>query len=169
MNTLSPLLDLSGADTSGFEPAPAGIYDAVVYDAEWTETAGGDNAKLPKGTPMLKVQFKIIEGGEEGKYYNYRVWGQYTLPPEVGIDGQPYPKDKAARLLGGLVNFFVAIGYDETEVRGKKFDPDLAEVKGRECRVLVGRQEYPKGSGTFTNNLKGVKPIGAASGSGALL
>lgn len=158
------VLDLSGADLKGFDPVPSGVYAATVYDAEWKETKGGENAKLPAGTAMLSVQFKIDDVTIDGtEYKNRRVFGQYPLPGADAI-AAGYDADKADKLKGSFVKMLVAIGYDEKKVMGGKFNLDIEDMKGRECTVVVGRQEYPPNSGEFNNTLKGVKPAGSGTG-----
>ena len=54
-------LDLSGANTAGFEAVDAGRYNAAVAEMSWDavkNTSG--QGKTPAGTPMLKVRFKLI-------------------------------------------------------------------------------------------------------------
>lgn len=152
------VLDLSGSDTSGFEPMPAGEYDAVVYNAEMTETKGGPNAKLPAGSPMVKVEFRITEDD----YKNRVAFTNFVL---VGTDDE-----RTAKALGGFVRFLVALGEDEAKLKSKGFAYDkLAELNGRECVLRLG----PPDPGYDFNSVKGVKAAGtklAGSGtSGGLL
>lgn len=159
-----PLLNLKDADTSGFDPIPAGTYDAAIYEAKMDEVknASGEG-KLPAGTPMVKVQFKITEGGEEGEYYNRRVFRNFIIPPEKGYD-----KAKAAKMKGMFVRFLTAIGYEESEIVSADFDLNLEELAGKECRVVVAvrpaTEEYEA-----QNEVKGVKPAGDSVPAGSLL
>ena len=155
---MSNVLDLSGADDSAFDPIPSGAYPAVVFEAAMTETKGGPEAKLPAGTPMLKVQFKITHED----YDNRRAFTNYVFPPE------DYDQSKAAKLKGNLVRFLTALGYDRDKIVSGKFKLDVEELVGKECTVVLGQQEY---NGETTNNVKGVKPAGelvGGSGSGLL-
>lgn len=153
-------LDLTGADTSGFAPIDAGTYDAVVFKAEMQETKGGPGSKLPAGTPKLNIQFKITEGGEDGKFYNRRQFTSYTFPPA------DYDKDKAAKMKGMLVRFLTAIGYDEKKVTGGKFNLDIEDLTGRECRIVVAlKPKYQGAEGEMDNEVKGVKAAGSSSAS----
>lgn len=154
-------LDLTGADTSGFDAMDAGTYDAVVFKAEMQETKGGPNAKLPAGTPKLNIQFKITEGGEDGKYFNRRQFTSYTFPPA------DYDKDKAAKMKGMLVRFLVAIGYEEKKVTAGKFNLDVEDLTGRECRIVVAKKpKYQGEPGEMDNEVKGVKAPGSGGSSG---
>ena len=165
-------LDLSGADTSGFDPLPSGRYVAAVYEAEWTETKGGENAKLPAGTPMLKVQMKLLtdlngqerievdtaDGKKEMTVLNRRVFSNFTIPPEG--------YENAAKLKGMFVRFLVALGNEESKVTGGKFKLDIEELIGQECVVVVGRGSY---NGEPNNTVQGFRAMGEAVGAGGLL
>lgn len=169
-----PLLDLSKADTSGFDALPSGTYDCEVVEVTMKETKGGENAKLPKGTPMFNVQFKVIgkdgEIGESYEHYNRRLFSTYVIAPDK-VDGKKY--EHKAKMDGMLVKFFTAIGYDEAEVTGGGFDPDLNDLKGRECRVtakMKPKYNTAPEDKEFDNEVSSVKPAGAVSGaSGGLL
>jgi Protein of unknown function (DUF669) len=144
------LLDLSGADTSGFDAMPAGIYDAEVYEITMKETKGGETSKLPAGTPMLNVQFRITD--EE--YENRRQFKTYVIAPEK-IGGKKY--EHKAKMDGILARFFIAIGCDEEEVTSGQFEPDFEELKGNPCRITLKQREY---NGELQNEVTGVRPIG---------
>lgn len=146
------ILDLSGADTSGFEALPTNSYNCNVYEVEMTEVSG--SGKLPAGTPMVKVQFRVKEGEDHA---NHPIWTNYPLPDKS--------YENAAKTLGNFVNFLVAVGEDADKVKSKGFDlSKLKTLEGRECVVRVTREEYPKDSGDYTNRVKGVKPAGSATG-----
>lgn len=146
------ILDLSGADTSGFEALPTGAYDCTVYEVEMTEVSG--SGKLPAGTPMVKVQFRVKEGEEHA---GHPIWTNYPLPDKN--------YENHAKTVGNFVNFLVAVGEDADKVKSKGFDQSkLGTLEGRECVVRVTREEYPKDSGDYTNRVKGVKPAGSAKG-----
>lgn len=164
------LLDLSGADTKGFEALDAGAYEAEVFNVENKATKGGENAKMPEGTPMLNVQFRILgrKGetiGEDSEVYNRRVFNSFVIAPEK-IGGKKY--EHKAMMDGQLVRFFKSIGYDEAEVMSGSFDPDFEDMKGRSCTLTVSKEEYPKGSGEYQNRVKGIKPSDGSDGSGIL-
>jgi hypothetical protein len=159
---MSNVLDLSGADTSGFDTIKAGTYDAVVFKAEMQETKGGPEAKMPAGTPKLNIQLKITEE----PYNNRRVFTSYVIPPA------DYDPTKAAKMKGMFVRFLTAIGYDEKKVQSGKFNLDIEDLSGRECRVVVGvKPKWGGAEGETDNEVKGVKAIGDTSGatSGGLL
>jgi Protein of unknown function (DUF669) len=154
-------LNLADADMKGFEPLEPGRYNAEVFeitmDAVRNPTGTG---KMPAGTPMVKVQFKITDEGVE----NRRVWSQYIIPPKN------YDAAKAAKIKGMLARFFVALGESEEKVLSKSFEPDLEDYVGRECVVVVGREPKRDGStgeiieGEYNNPVKGVKPAGSIVG-----
>lgn len=149
---MSNVLDLSGADTSGFEPVPAGSYNANVYEVELSEADG--SKKMPQGTPMVKVQFRIQDEG----YINRVVFNTYPLPA-------PGTYENAERYLGTFVNFLVGVGEDEAKIKKSGFKLDaLKDLEGRPCviRVKIGKttEEYPDPQ----NQVVGVKPEGSPVG-----
>ena len=151
-------LDLSGADTKGFEPLSAGPWPAIVHAAEMVETSGGPNAKLPAGTPMLKVQFRCTDP----EYDTHRVFGNFptVAPPE-------YDKTKASKMLGNLVNFLIGVGYDEKKVRSGNFTLEAEDLIGRECDIIVSVKPGYNDPTTKQNELRGVKPLGTATAAAA--
>lgn len=153
-------LNLSDADTSGFDPMPSATYAAEVFEVKKRTIADDTEGKLPPGTPGLAIQFKIVEGGEEGEYFNRRVFNNYWIP------GSDFDENKGKKLKGMLVRFLVAIGYTEEEVMGGSFEIDPDDMEGRECAVVLG----PPSKGFTSNQVNGVKPIGdhAATASGLL-
>jgi hypothetical protein len=172
-NKLSPLLDLSNAKESSFEAIDSGVYPAEVFEVKMTETKGATesnpDAALPKGTPMLNVQFRIVgDAGtstesEESAVYNRRVFKTYIIAPEK-VGGKKY--EHKEMMDGQLLKFFKDIGYTEEEVKSGNFDPDFDDMKGRSCRVTVGQRTY---NNEVQNEVKGTKPAGEGSeGSGLL-
>jgi len=146
---MSSILDLSGADTSGFTALPSGEYNAVVYEVTMDETKGREGAKLPAGTPMVKVQFRV----QDEEYKNRALFTQFVLPPAGA--------DNADKMLGMFVRFLVALGEDEKKLKTKGFNMEsLTELNGRECVLRVGQREW---NGEMQNDVKGVKPAGTAS------
>lgn len=134
-------LNLSDADTTGFEPIPSGTeVRAEVFEAT-TVSIEKEDGKLPQGTPGVKIQAKILNEGEGSQYFNRRVFNNYWLP------GEGYDNDKAAKMKGMFVNFLIAIGYEKDEVMGGSFNLDLDDMQGREFILRVGvqpaREGYP--------------------------
>lgn len=151
---MSAPLDLSDADLKGFQPIPAGQYNATIFAAEMQETSG--EGKTPKGTPKLSVQFRVSDGEHE----NARLWGNYVIPPS--------DYEKAAQLKGMLVRFLVAVGYDEKKLTSGKFNLDVDDLAGRECVVSVKIvPRYGGEEGEMTNNISGVKAAGSKTGGGS--
>lgn len=159
-------LDLSGADTSGFDALESRTYDCELFESKWAETKGGDNPdgtpkKMPAGTPMLKLQFKVIEPEHE----NRRLFDQFVIPPN------DYDAEKRAKMLGALTRFFVAMGMEESDVKNKKFNINdaLADLQGQPVRVTVAKkQKYgtrPEDK-EYDNEVKGYKRIGDGASSG---
>jgi len=153
------LLDLSGSDLSGFEPLEPGRYNARVFDIslDAVKNAG----KVPVGTPMIKIQYKLTGNEHMGEgLENRRVWQQFVVPPK------DYDQQKAAKMNGMIARFFIALGESEETVRSKKFDPDFEDYKDRECVVVLGKEPKKDRQGNivdgeFNNPVKGVKPAGS--------
>jgi hypothetical protein len=156
------VLDLSGADTSGFEAMPSGRYRCSIFSAEMVETKGSEGSKLPAGTPMIKVQWQVhfnVTDPENAEYENRRLFSNYSIPEK--------DYENAAKLQGMLVRFLVAIGYEESEVTGKKFNLDVEDLVGREADVTVGQKPDYHDPETMTNDVKGVRPAGSSAPSSA--
>jgi hypothetical protein len=131
-------LDLSGADTSGFAALESDTYAGELFEYKWAATKGGQNAdgsqkKMPEGTPMLKLQFKIIQEGFE----NRRVFDQFVIPPG------DYDAEKAAKMKGALVRYLVASGLEEDEVKSKKFklNDALDNLVGEPLKITVRKKQ----------------------------
>jgi hypothetical protein len=170
MGDLGPL-NLGDANIKGFDAVDAGRYNAeivaITVDAVKNATGAG---KTPAGTPMIKVQFKLLSNleGETDSIENRRVFASYVVPPK------DYDKKKADTMKGMIARFFMALGHSEEEVRDKKFDPDFDDYVGREVQVTVGRepkkdQQGHEIEGEFNNPVKAVKPAGEAVASSGLL
>lgn len=162
-------LDLSGADTRGFPPIPSGTYAAEIHEAAMQETKGGPTAKYPAGTPKVNVQFRITqEYAADGttKVLNRRVFSGYVLPPEESLKNDP--EGKAARTLGMFVRLLIAAGFEEKDVKSKKFHFDVNDLTNRELMVVVGQKpKFGGEEGEMDNEVKGVKPMTEGAGTSA--
>jgi hypothetical protein len=136
-------LNLSKAKESSFDAIPSGTYDAVVFEADMRQTKGGEGAKLPEGTDMLNLQFKITDG----EYENRRFFRSYPIAP----DGYE-KKDVMDGILFGVLK---AIGAMEEP---GKLNIDLDELAGLPCRIVLGQKDY---KGEMQNEVKRVKPAGS--------
>ncbi len=160
------VLDLSSADTKGFEALPSGTYDCELFEWKVVGTKGGPNSKMPEGTPMLKVQHKVIEE----PYENRRLFDQFVIPPN------DYDTEKRDRMLGALVRFFVAMGMEESDVKNKKFNmaESLDNLVGEPMRVTVGREKkygqenVADADAEYDNPVKGYKRVGTQAASALL-
>ena len=156
-------LNLSDADTKGFDAFEAGRYNAEIFEMKMdaVKNASGQG-KMPAGTPMVKVQFRITDEIEGST--NRRVFSQYIIPPA------DYDKDKAAKIKGMFVRFLTAVGEDEAKVKSAKYDPDFEDFIGRECVVVVSKEPKKDQNGNivegeYNNPVKGVKEKGSIVGS----
>lgn len=161
-------LNLSDANLKGFDALEPGRYNAEVFEITMDATKGGEGAKMPKGTPLMKVQLRLVsdaEGNTEG-IENRRVFTQYTLPPA------DYDKQKAATMKGMVARFFIATGDKEEDVLSKKFDPDFEDYKGRPVVVTLSKKRKygtSEDDNEWENEVKGIKPAGSAVAAGGLL
>ncbi len=146
---MADVLDLSGA--TGFQPIPAGSYNATIHTIEMVETKGG--GKLPAGVKMVKVRFAVADEPHEG----HALFTNYPLPTAA-------ESENSARMLGSFVNFLsAATGIEEDKLKSKGFDIDkLSDLEGSEVVVRVAIQQYQDED---TNTVKGVKPAGSETGS----
>jgi Protein of unknown function (DUF669) len=155
-------LNLEDADMRGFDAVPANRYNAEVYDLTMDAVKNTQGrGKLPAGTPMVKVQFRITD--EE--FENRRVFQTFPIPPDS------YDPKKAQMMKGMLARFFVALGEKEETVLSKKYNPDFEDFVGRPCVITVSRQpkktsEGEEIPGEFNNRVTGIKPAGSLAGSG---
>lgn len=163
------VLDLSGADTSGFDPIDPDRYPATVWEANWEKTKPDSTGAYGPNWPYINVQFKVegakLNGQEVG---DRRVFAKYFPKAPQGYDAQ-----KAAKSQGSFVNFLVGLGFKEEDIKKADFTLDFEAMKGKPCVVVVSRDAI---AGTdppvYTNNVKGVKAAGtdtsAPSASGLL-
>lgn len=158
------VLNLADADLKGFDAIPSGVYPAEVYEVTIKETKGGPGAKMPEGTPMWNVQFRIPDGHE---YENRRFFRSLTIAP-AQIDGKPYEHKK--KMDGMIARFLMDIGYKEADVTGGKFKVDFEDMKGRPVGIVVKREQAyntkPEDN-EFQNSVSGTKPIDAVNLAGA--
>ena len=156
-------LNLSSAEMKGFEALPGGTYDAVVYDAQMDETKGSEGSVLPAGVPVLNVQFKI-EGGD---YDNRRVFRRFIIAPDK-VNGKKY--EHKAMMDGMIARFFIALGWSEDEVISAEFEPDLEDLKGKECRITVKYKAADDERGyPASNDVSAVRPRSEATAGSSLL
>lgn len=156
-------LNLSDADVRGFDALDAGRYDAEVWEMSWDAVKNTDGqGKMPAGTPMMKVQFKILQPMIDGEAVDQdrRVFTQYVVPPK------DYDAKKRATMNGMIARFFIALGYEEAEVKNPKFDPDFEDQKGKPCVVVLSKYLYPDNpeTGEWRNQVKAVKAAGSGVG-----
>lgn len=157
-------LDMSGANTEGFKALDPGTYDCELFEYKWAATKGGPDAKLPEGTPLLKITFKCIEPELETR----RFWTQYSIPPD------DYDAEKRATALGFLARFLMALGLSEDEAKDKKLKlNDILDDKiGHPVAVTVNVERQKQGArkGEDINTVVGVKAMEEeTAGSGKLL
>jgi hypothetical protein len=159
-------LNLQDADLKGFEALDPGRYNAEVFEVTMDavkNTSG--TGKMPAGTPMMKVQYKLLSNaaGETQGIENRRAWQTFVIPPES------YDERKAQNMKGMIARFFIALGTPEEEVLSGSFDPDFEDLKGLPCVVILGREPKKDMNGNivegeFNNPVKGVKKAGSIAG-----
>lgn len=156
-----PALDLSQADSGGFDALDTGTYPASVFNVEWRATKGGPQAKLPKDTPMIAVQFRV----SAEPYVNRRVFRQYVIAPARLDDGSV--NENKSKSDGILAKFLEDIGYPADVVKSGDFQINFEDMAGRECRVSVKKKlkynyvptegQEPE-SDDYDNEVTGTKP-----------
>jgi hypothetical protein len=159
-SSLGPL-NLQDADLTGFDAIDPGRYNAEIFQMSMDavkNTSG--TGKMPAGTPMIKIQFKITDPPVD----NRRVFLTYVIPPA------DYDASKAAKMKGMIVRFFMAMGHSEEEVRNPNFDPQFDEYVGRPCVITVSKEPKRTMQGEiipdeFNNSVKGVRPAGTLESS----
>jgi hypothetical protein len=160
-NLTSEPLNLSGADTSGYQPAPAGRYLVHVDEVDWREASG--DGKLPMGTPMLSVRF-VIDSDLNGNTDNEgkTIYSNYILPPDEYASASEENAKNSARMKGIFVRFIcAATGEDEAKVTSGKYKLDEADLVGRQVVASVGvRPETDQYDAQ--NTIKGVRSLSDA-------
>jgi hypothetical protein len=160
---MSGPLNLADADLKGFDALEPGRGNAEVFEMKMDavkNTSG--TGKMPAGTPMIKVQFRLTENNEEG-LENRRLFSQYIIPPEG------YDQKKSQMMKGMVARLFIALGDEESTVLSKKFDPDFEDYVGRECVVSWSKKPKQTSDGAiipdeYNNPVTGVKPAGSLTG-----
>ncbi len=155
-------LNLTEWEEVSYEAVPTGKYWFEIMDAEERETAGGEGAKLPKGTPMLWVHLRLTgrvgeDSGpdEDSAYYNKRVFSNMVVPPA------DYDPKKRKMMNGRLVNFFKAVGYTEEEITSGDWEPDYDELYERTGVVQIRKEKDKRDSSgqTFANSVQSFFPM----------
>lgn len=163
---MSGPLNLTDFEEVSFDAFDPGSYGAEVARVEMKETKGGEDAALPKGTPMFNIMFKVTEDPtHDGEFVGRTAFGTWIVPPKK-IGAKNYEHYKMMN--GNLVRLFKSLGYTEEEITSGEFEPDSDDMVGRECTIKVSRYEY---GGEMRNKVTGVKPAGeiAASSETGLL
>jgi hypothetical protein len=133
---------LASANSSSYEPVPAGSYNATIFDVKSETVKSGPN----EGKPRFNIQFRIAEGQNE----NRRVFGYVAL--YVGND------------FWKTQSFFSALGYDMKS--GKFTVPDVNDLLGSKIgiRVKIGTDQ----NGQPRNEIGGFdKPTNSTAAGGA--
>jgi hypothetical protein len=152
-------LDFSDAKEVRFEPLPRGTYNCTVFEAEMSETGGSGKLGVQ---PMLRLTFKTTDDNPE-EYRDRNIWHQLVVPPKE-LNGQPY--EHYNRMMGNLLGFFKAIGYEEAAIKKWKKLPPVDDYTGRECAVVVRFVPEDEENGyPAKNEVSTVKPAGSAPAS----
>lgn len=124
--------------SAGFEPVPAGPYDAEIIKAEYKQASTGKD--------MWVVQFKVIAG----PYANRTIYNQFVLsednPNALGI----FFRHMAVLGLDG--EFFGMLPEGQAG-----HDAIAGAMVGSKAKITVSQREYPKGSGTMRNQVDDVQ------------
>lgn len=160
-----PTLNLTDYDPQqSFEAMPPGKYYAIIFDAEDRETQGGDNAKMPAGTPMLFFHFMItgkvgeteVED-EDYEYYNRRQFRNLVIPPN------DYDEKKRKSMNGMVVALYKAVGFTTEQITSGSFEVDTQDLIEKRLVIQITRRmnSYTK---ELDNSVVGFYTIEAAAG-----
>lgn len=158
-------LDLSDADLEGFDAIDAGRYNVELVELTW-DAVKNPNGKLPVGTPILKIQAKVVD---HEQYENRRLFDQFTVPPK------DYDAKKAATMKGFMARFFMALGYTEEQIKSPEFNPNFEDLQGQAAVAVVGKEpkktrdadgELVVVPDEWNNPIKGWKPAGSLATAG---
>lgn len=162
-------LNLGDANLKGFDAVDPGRYNAEVFEMslDAVKNASG-TGKMPAGTPMIKIQYKLLSdaNGTTDGIENRRVFQTLVIPPK------DYDAGKAATMKGMIARLFIALGTAEETVVSDSFNPDFEDYVGLPCVLVLGKEPKKDMSGNvvegeFNNPVKGVKPAGSLAGSEA--
>lgn len=165
---MSPTLNLTDYDEQqSFEAMPPGKYFAQIFDAEDRETQGGENAKMPAGTPMIFCHFMItgkvgeteVED-EEYQYYNRRQFRNLVIPPE------DYDEKKKKSMNGMIVALYKAVGYTTEQITSGSFEVDTEDLIEKPLVIQLTRR-LNKQTKELENNVVGFYSVEAAAGAEA--
>jgi hypothetical protein len=164
---MSPTLNLTDFDEQQvFEALPPGKYFATIFDAEDRETQGGENAKMPEGTPMIFCHFmltgKVGEElqGEDSPFYNRRAFRNLVIPPD------DYDEKKRKSMNGMIVALYRAVGYTQEQITSGDFTVDTEDLIEKDLVIQLNRRKN-KLSGEMENNVVGFFSVEAAAGADA--
>ncbi len=136
-------VNLAGQELMNFEAVPAGLYRVSVDRAEERQASSGN--------PNIFWLFKISEV--------IRLTAVVDDPSIFVNRTIMHGTSLTENSLWNLYRTLIALGADEDELQGGELDIDLEEYIGKECVVTVGIQEYPEGSGTFTNRVNNLRSL----------
>ena len=163
-----PTLNLTDFDEQqSFEAMPPGKYFSIIFDEEDRATQGGENAKMPAGTPMIFLHFQItgkvgeteVED-EEYQYYNRRQFRNLVVPPE------DYDEKKRKSMNGMIVALYKAVGYTTEQITSGSFEVDTEDLVEKPLVIQVSRR-LDKNPKEMQNSVVGFYSIEAAAGADA--
>jgi hypothetical protein len=154
-------------EQQSFEAMPPGKYYSNIFDAEDRETQGGENAKMPQGTPMIFCHFMItgkvgeteVED-EDYEFYNRRQFRNLVIPPE------DYDAKKRKSMNGMIVALYKAVGYTTEEITSGDFEVDTDDLVEKKLVIQVSRR-LNKMTKELENSVVGFYSIEAAAGTEA--
>lgn len=157
-------------EPTSYDAVQPGKYFVTVEDAEDRETQGGENAKMPEGTPLIWVHFKVTgkvgeeeQGEDESPFYNRRFFRNLVVPPE------DYDSKKRKQMNGMLVSLYRACGWTMEEITSGTFNVEAQDLIERKLIVQVNRRarkdpETKKPTGETENQVIGFFPLDSADG-----
>ena len=163
-----PTLNLTDHDEQqSFDAMPPGKYFAQIFDAEDRETQGGENAKMPGGTPMIFCHFMITgkvgetePDDESYEFYNRRQFRNLVIPPE------DYDEKKRKSMNGMIVALYKALGYKSEDILSGSFEVDTEDLIEKPLVIQLTRR-LNKQTKELENSVVGFFSVEAAAGAEA--
>jgi hypothetical protein len=139
-----PRVNLTDVESGGFDPIPAGSYQAKVTDGEIRES--GPNAKNP-GAEYINWEFTIQGGEFDGR----KQWQNTSLLPQA---------------LFSVKGLLEATGRFTADQLNGDLDFEIEDVLGADVTIVVRQREWDNET---RNEVKRVKAAGETASDSSLL
>lgn len=133
--------DIVAEDTGGgFDPLPAGVYEATIYDAK----VGEYNSVKNKGRPKMDIQYRIADGQ---KGANRRIFESVPLFTNWNNEGKTdaFPFFRFFAAVQGMTNKdFRTKATEDAESKKGLSVPAIEEILGKKVllKLAVEKDDY---------------------------